>query len=50
MIINLTPNKATVEQLNAGVVDISEEKRNRIVELLTFDDIPDRKIIAERII
>ena len=39
-IINLTQHLATEEQLQAGVVDLSEEKRKHIQTLLTFNRIP----------
>ncbi len=41
-IINLTQHKATPEQTTAGVVDMAEDWRTRVlVQLLTFDKIPD---------
>ena len=48
MIINLTQHPATAEQLAAGVVDPAPEVRGRVVELLTFDAIPDRMEMVRR--
>ena len=39
-IINLTQHPATEEQIQAGVVDLSEEKRKYLQMVLTFQDIP----------
>ena len=39
-IINLTQHLATEEQLQAGVVDLSEEKREKLQRFLNFDRIP----------
>ena len=39
-IINLTQHAATPEQVAAGVVDLSPEKRKELSQLLTFDNLP----------
>lgn len=39
-IINLTQHVATPEQVAAGVVDLSPEKRKELAKLLTFDSLP----------
>ena len=39
-IINLTQHLATEEQLQAGVVDLSGEKREKLQRFLNFDRIP----------
>lgn len=39
-ILNLTQHVATAEQLAAGVVDLSEDLRIKLQELLTFEDMP----------
>lgn len=41
-IINLTQHAATPEQVAAGVVDLSPEKRKELSQLLTFDTLPAR--------
>lgn len=41
MIVNLTQHTATPEQVAAGVCDLSPELRARLVELLTFDELPE---------
>ena len=41
MIVNLTQHQATPEQVAAGVQDLPQELRARLVELLTFDEIPE---------
>ena len=41
MIINLTQHQSTPEQVAAGVRDLPPELRARLVELLTFDDLPE---------
>lgn len=41
-ILNLTQHFATPEQREAGVVDLSEEGREVLIKMLTFDEIPDR--------
>lgn len=47
-IINLTQHTSTPEQLEAGVVDLSEAQRNKLQQLLTFDRIPQGSLIAAR--
>lgn len=39
-IINLTQHKATNDQVNYGVVDLPQELHTKLVELITFNDIP----------
>ena len=40
VIVNLTQHTATTDQIAAGVKDLPEELRSRIIGLLTFNDIP----------
>lgn len=40
IIINLTQHHATSEQKKAGVVDLPTNYKNRLIELLTFDELP----------
>jgi hypothetical protein len=47
-ILNLTQHQATPEQLDAGVVDLTEEQRKRVAEYLTFDSVPHRNELNER--
>jgi hypothetical protein len=47
-IINLTQHKATPEQQAAGVVDLPPEYREKLVELLTFNELPDCIEISRR--
>lgn len=47
-IINLTQHFATPEQREAGVVDLSEELREELVKMLTFNEIPDRSDLEWR--
>ena len=39
-IINLTQHKATNDQVNDGVIDLPEHLHTKLVELITFNDIP----------
>jgi hypothetical protein len=47
-IINLTQHKATPEQIEAGVVDLPETKREKLCKLLTFDELPTHFEICKR--
>ena len=47
-IINLTQHKATQDQKDAGVVDLPDKLRDQLVELLTFDDLPDSHEVINR--
>ena len=47
-IINLTQHPATKEQLQAGVVDLPEEKRKYLQMVLNFEDIPSESEINWR--
>lgn len=38
---NFTQHKASQEQIEAGVVDLNEETRQHLSQLLTFDNIPE---------
>jgi len=40
MILNLTQHNATQEQIEAGVIEPSQEDKETIKRLLTFNDIP----------
>lgn len=48
MILNLTEYKATQDQLDAGVFDLSDEQRAKLQELLTFDELPTMRQLRER--
>ena len=48
MILNLTQNQATAEQLAAGVIDLPEDKRAALVDALTVTTLPDRESIEAR--
>jgi hypothetical protein len=41
VVLNLTQHKATKDQKEAGVIDLPESYRNKIINLLTFVEIPD---------
>lgn len=48
MIINLTQHAATVDQIEAGVVDLPAASRASASDLLTFGDCPDADEIRAR--
>lgn len=48
MILNLTQHAATPEQLDAGVVNVSEDDKAKLTALLTFDTLPSRQDVAFR--
>jgi hypothetical protein len=48
MIVNLTQHQATAEQLEAGVVDLRGIEKERLVELLTVEDLPSSEEIEAR--
>ena len=48
VILNLTQHNASKEQIEAGVIDLPSEYKNKLVKLLTFDDVPDQKEILDR--
>ena len=53
MILNLTQHKATNEQVQAGVVDLPEDLREVLIDLLTFNSLPSEEEIdyrAEKIV
>jgi hypothetical protein len=41
VVLNLTQHKATKDQKEAGVIDLPESYRKKIMGLLTFNEIPD---------
>jgi hypothetical protein len=47
-ILNLTQHTASPEQIAAGVIEPTAEERAEIVQLLTFDEQPDRHEIRDR--
>jgi len=49
MIINLTQHKATVEQIEQGVIDLPELYRKDLISFLTFNDIPSKEEIEYRV-
>lgn len=48
MILNLTQHPATKEQLNAGVIDLPENQRQQLSEMLTFDSMPSSGEVQQR--
>ncbi len=48
MIINLTQDQATPDQIAAGVVDLPQSGREALAELLTFEELPDLDDIQDR--
>lgn len=48
MIVNLTQHNATKEQIASGVVDLLGLEKERLVELLTVDDLPSSEEIEAR--
>lgn len=46
-ILNLTQHPATPDQVAAGVVDLPAERREFLVKLLTFEELPSRYEIEE---
>jgi hypothetical protein len=48
-ILNLTQHVATPEQVAAGVVDLPQEQREKLIELLTFEELPTSGEIRERV-
>ena len=48
MILNLTQDKATKDQLEAGVFDLPDEQQVKLKELLTFDELPTMRQLRER--
>ena len=49
MILNLTQHKASCEQRKAGVIDLPKEYRTRLQDLLTFDELPTKKVVQDRV-
>ncbi len=45
MCVNLTQHKATPEQIAAGVTDLPDVVREHLIKVLTFDELPSRKLI-----
>jgi len=48
VILNLTQHAATLEQIEAGVVDLDAVKRSQLQKLLTFDAIPSAVDVMSR--
>lgn len=48
MILNLTQHIATPEQKEAGVVDLLEDQRQQLAELLTFNRLPTAADLVSR--
>jgi len=48
MILNITQHNATPDQKKAGVVDLAEEDRKIVSDLLTFDTVPTIEEMARR--
>lgn len=47
-IINLTLDKATPEQIEAGVVDLPDAQYEKLCKQLTFDELPSKFDICKR--
>lgn len=50
MIINATQHKATLDQKQAGVVDLPENLRNRLIGAITFNFLPEKQDLRDRAI
>jgi hypothetical protein len=48
VILNFTQHKATPDQIEAGVWDLNEVNRAKLIELLTFNEIPTNREINNR--
>ena len=48
MTLNLTQHKATPEQVEAGVVELRSDLKEKLVEALTFDELPSRREVEKR--
>lgn len=48
-ILNLTQHKATPDQIASGVIDLEPEIRARVIELLTFNELPTHEDISARV-
>jgi hypothetical protein len=47
-ILNLTQHAATPDQLQAGVIDLPEDERNKLKKLLNFEKMPTAVEIRDR--
>lgn len=47
-ILNLTQHLATPDQIAAGVVDLPERDQDRLLDAITFEDLPDAEEIQDR--
>lgn len=47
-VLNLTQHPATIEQSDAGVVDLAESDMRELQKLLTFNELPSKEEIKER--
>ena len=48
-ILNLTQHRATSKQREAGVVDLGDEKREKLLKFLTFEELPTDTLIELRV-
>lgn len=48
LIVNMTQHPATPEQVEAGVIDLTGEQRDALLDALTFDEMPDQDEIKSR--
>jgi hypothetical protein len=48
MIINLTQHTATPDQIQTGVIDLPEAHRSKMLNLITFDDLPTKEDMTHR--
>lgn len=47
-ILNLTQHRATNQQLADKVIDLDDKERSKLIELLTFDELPTSDELFER--
>lgn len=47
-VLNTTQHPASLEQKEAGVIDLPEEKREKLSKLLTFESLPSKEEIQNR--
>jgi len=47
-ILNLTRHKASPAQIDVGVADMTDERRDKLINLVTFDKLPTSNEVATR--
>ena len=48
MIINLTINSSSADERSKGVVDLAEERKKHLAELLSFNTLPSEQEMKDR--